>query len=73
MFTSVIELVLGWFIEAILMWVGGIILFPVVLLVSLPVILLLALFRRDRYNLAVSDMLTSVCVFWREWGLGFTR
>ena len=44
------------------------ILFPVVWLVSLPFILVIALFRRERYSFAVTQMIASVHCFWREWG-----
>jgi len=35
-------------------------------------ILVIALFRRERYSLAVTDMLASVDCFWSDWGLYFT-
>jgi hypothetical protein len=65
---AVLEILAEWLI-ALFWWI---ILFPVVWLVSLPFILVIALFRRERYDIAVTNMLSSVDYFWREWGLCFT-
>jgi hypothetical protein len=67
-----VEGILGFIIECLLGLFWWIILFPVVWLVSLPFILVIALFRRERYSLAVTDMLASVDCFWSDWGLYFT-
>ena len=72
MIQVVIEGVLGFIVECLITLFWWIILFPVVWLVSLPFILIIALFRRGSYTLAVTDMLTSVHCFWRDWGLCFT-
>jgi hypothetical protein len=72
MFQTIFEGLLGFVAECLIGLVWRIILFPVVWLVSLPFILMIALFRRERYNIAVTNMLSSVDYFWRECGLFFT-
>ena len=72
MLQAITEGVLGFIIECLIGILWWIILFPVVWLVSLPFILVIALFRRQPYGFAVASMLTSVHLFWREWGLFFT-
>jgi hypothetical protein len=52
--------------------VWWLLLFPVVWLLSAPFILVLALFSRQRYAIAVREMLLSVHFFWKEWGCMFT-
>ena len=61
--------VLGFAVEFLFSLLWWILLFPVVWLVALPFILLIALFRRERYRFAVTDMLASVHDCWKEWGL----
>ncbi len=69
MLSAVIETVFGVGLELLFALFWWIILFPVVWIVSLPFILVLALFRRERYPFAVTDMLASVHCFWVEWGI----
>jgi hypothetical protein len=60
------------FLEIVLELLGSlfwwIVLFPVVWVVSLPFILVLALSRRERYGVAIGEMLVSVHDFWAEMG-----
>lgn len=72
MWQTIVEVVLEFMAEWLVSLLWWIILLPVVWLVSLPFILLIALFRRERYDIAVINMLTSVDCFWRDWGLYFT-
>jgi len=71
MIQGVVEGVLGFIVECLISLIWWFILFPVAWLVSLPFILMIALFRRERYSVAVTSMLTSVHCFWRDWGLLF--
>ena len=71
MLHTVIESVLGLVLEILIALLWWFVLFPVVWLVSLPFILVIALFRRERYSFAVTDMLYSVHCFWKEWGMMF--
>ena len=72
MLQAIAEGILGFIVECLISILWWLILFPVVWLVSLPFILVIALFRRQPYGYAVSCMLTSVHLLWREWGLFFT-
>lgn len=72
MFQTIFEGLLGFVAECLIGLFWWIILFPIVWLVSSPFILVIALFRRERYDIAVTNMLSSVDLFWREWGLFFT-
>jgi hypothetical protein len=72
MWQTIVEAVLEFLAEWLIALFWWIILFPVVWLVSLPFILVIALFRRGRYDIVVTNMLSSVDCFWREWGLYFT-
>ena len=72
MLQAIVEGILGFMAEYLFALCWWIILFPVVWLVCLPFILVIALFRRERYDIAVTNMLASVDCFWREWGLFFT-
>ena len=69
MLYAVIEGVLGVVLEFLFSLLRWIVLFPVVWLVSLPFILVITLFGRERYSFAVTDMLTSVHCFWKDWGI----
>ena len=69
MLSAITETVFGVVLELVMVLLWWIILIPVVWLVSLPFILVLALFRRERYPFAVTDMLASVHCFWVEWGI----
>jgi len=72
MIQALMEFVLGFFVECLISLFWWIILFPVVWLVSLPFILIIALFRRERYSVAVISMLASVHCFWRDSGFFLT-
>ena len=69
MLQAILESVFWFLAELLFSLFWWIILFPVVWLLSLPFILLMALFRRKRYALAVTEMLGSVHCFWKEWGM----
>ena len=72
MIQPVIEGVFGFIVECLISLFWWFILFPVVWLVSLPVILVMALFRRERYSVAVTSMVATVHCAWRDWGLFIT-
>jgi hypothetical protein len=69
---TIMEAVLEFILECLISLFWWILLFPVVWLVSLPFILIIALFQRERYGVAVTNMLTSVHCFWFDWGIFFT-
>ena len=72
MIEPILEGFLGLILECFIGLVWWLILFPVVWLLSLPFILIIALFRNERYLIAVTSMLVSVHCFWWEWGNLFT-
>jgi hypothetical protein len=69
MLQAIAEVIVRFIIECLLSVLWWLILFPVVWLVSLPFILFIALFRRQPYGFAVANMLASVHIFWRDWGM----
>jgi hypothetical protein len=72
MIQTILEAVFEFILECLISLFWWYLLFPVVWLVSLPFILILGLFQRERYDVAVTNMLTSVQCFWCDWGLFFT-
>jgi predicted ferric reductase len=71
MLEAILESFFGFVIECLIALSWWVLLFPVVWLVSLPFILTISLFRRQPYGLAVTEMLTSVHIFWGETGMIF--
>jgi hypothetical protein len=72
MIQTILEAVFEFILECLISFFWWYWLFPVVWLVSLPFILIIAQFQRERYDVAVTNMLTSVHCFWCDWGLFFT-
>lgn len=72
MLEAIAEGIFGFIIECFISIFWWIILFPVIWLVSLPLIMGIALFRREPYGYAVASMMTSVHIFWRDWGFFIT-
>ena len=72
MIQIVMEGIWGFIGECLVSLFWWFLLFPVVWLVSLPFILIIALFRRERYSIAVGSMLVAVHCAWSDWGFFIT-
>ncbi len=71
MLASIFEVVFGFVLENCLAILCAFVLLPAVWLASLPFILVIALFRREPYGFAVTDLFASVHEFWLKRGMGF--